>query len=180
MVAQRRKLQEDKQMKKLWLIRKDQEAVSPVIATILMVAITVVLAAVLYVMVSGILGGGTGSTKPYITFSASITQTGVSPTINATWTIASAGDPISAFSAYKVQMLQDGSTLVATAQALVAGSTLSFGATVKLKVSDLGGEGKLTAGDIFLASGMSSGHLYKMSLIWGADGSEVQSAQWQT
>jgi len=44
-------------MKKLWLIRKDEEAVSPVIATILMVAITVVLAAVLYVMVSGLLSG---------------------------------------------------------------------------------------------------------------------------
>src|SRR6267143_2877329 len=37
------------------IIRKDEEAVSPVIATILMVAITVVLAAVLYVMVSGLL-----------------------------------------------------------------------------------------------------------------------------
>ncbi len=34
------------------IIRKDEAAVSPVIATILMVAITVVLAAVLYVMVS--------------------------------------------------------------------------------------------------------------------------------
>jgi len=43
------------------IIRKDEAAVSPVIATILMVAITVVLAAVLYVMVSGLLtptGGG--------------------------------------------------------------------------------------------------------------------------
>lgn len=38
-------------MKKIWKIRKDKEGVSPVIATILMVAITVVLAAVLYVMV---------------------------------------------------------------------------------------------------------------------------------
>jgi flagellin-like protein len=37
------------------IIRKDEGAVSPVIATILMVAITVVLAAVLYVMVSGLL-----------------------------------------------------------------------------------------------------------------------------
>jgi flagellin-like protein len=43
------------------IIRKDERAVSPVIATILMVAITVVLAAVLYVMVSGLLvGPGTG------------------------------------------------------------------------------------------------------------------------
>jgi flagellin-like protein len=38
-------------MKKVW---KNEEAVSPVIATILMVAITVVLAAVLYVMVMNI------------------------------------------------------------------------------------------------------------------------------
>ncbi len=44
-------------MKKMWKIRKDKSAVSPVIATILMVAITVVLAAVLYVMVMGF---GTG------------------------------------------------------------------------------------------------------------------------
>jgi len=36
-------------------IRYDRQAVSPVIATILLVAITVVLAAVLYVMVSGLL-----------------------------------------------------------------------------------------------------------------------------
>jgi len=43
-------------MKKIWKIRKDKEGVSPVIATILMVAITVVLAAVLYVMVMGIGG----------------------------------------------------------------------------------------------------------------------------
>ena len=39
------------------IIRKDEQAVSPVIATILMVAITVVLAAVLYVMVSGLISG---------------------------------------------------------------------------------------------------------------------------
>jgi flagellin-like protein len=37
------------------VIHKDEAAVSPVIATILMVAITVVLAAVLYVMVSGLI-----------------------------------------------------------------------------------------------------------------------------
>src|SRR5437899_3068915 len=55
---QRRKPQEDKTMNRI--IRKDEAAVSPVIATILMVAITVVLAAVLYVMVSGLLVGPGG------------------------------------------------------------------------------------------------------------------------
>ena len=50
-------------MKKIWKTRKEEEGVSPVIATILMVAITVVLAAVLYVMVVG-LGGGPPPTPP--------------------------------------------------------------------------------------------------------------------
>ena len=45
-------------MKRIWKTRRNEEAVSPVIATILMVAITVVLAAVLYVMVIGFGGGG--------------------------------------------------------------------------------------------------------------------------
>ncbi len=49
-------------MKNTWNIRKKEDAVSPVIATILMVAITVVLAAVLYVMVIGF--GGDGSSTP--------------------------------------------------------------------------------------------------------------------
>ncbi|MEM0449665.1 MAG: type IV pilin N-terminal domain-containing protein [Methanomassiliicoccales archaeon] len=52
-------------MKKIWSMRK-KDGVSPVIATILMVAITVVLAAVLYVMVMGFGGGQSGQT-PTIT-----------------------------------------------------------------------------------------------------------------
>jgi len=47
--------------KRTLVLKRDEEGVSPVIATILMVAITVVLAAVLYVMVSGLInptGGG--------------------------------------------------------------------------------------------------------------------------
>jgi archaeal type IV pilus assembly protein PilA len=53
-------------MKKMWKIKKDKSAVSPVIATILMVAITVVLAAVLYVMVMGF-GGSNGGNAPAVT-----------------------------------------------------------------------------------------------------------------
>ncbi len=55
------------------IIRKDEEAVSPVIATILMVAITVVLAAVLYVMVSGLITSP-GSTPKQV--GAAITSSG--------------------------------------------------------------------------------------------------------
>src|SRR5437899_8980133 len=49
----RRKPQEDRTMKSI--IRKDEAAVSPVIATILMVSITVAFAAVLFVLVSRLL-----------------------------------------------------------------------------------------------------------------------------
>src|SRR5205809_6175098 len=61
------------------VIRKDEAAVSPVIATILMVAITVVLAAVLYVMVSGLISPVSGN-KPLVTFS-SVTQSSGNATI---------------------------------------------------------------------------------------------------
>lgn len=67
-------------MKKIWNMRKDSSAVSPVIATILMVAITVVLAAVLYVMVLGL--GTTGSITPTIGTNKGTTAT------NTTWTVS--------------------------------------------------------------------------------------------
>src|SRR5947209_18991978 len=61
------------------IIKNDEAAVSPVIATILMVAITVVLAAVLYVMVSGLISP-VGGNKPLVTFS-SVTQSSGNATI---------------------------------------------------------------------------------------------------
>jgi flagellin-like protein len=63
-----KKPQEDKTMRTPWL-RPNKNAVSPVIGTILMVAITVVLAAVLYVMVTGLVTSP-GQTKPTVTLSA--------------------------------------------------------------------------------------------------------------
>src|SRR5882672_11997167 len=50
-------------------IRPNKKAVSPVIGTILMVAITVVLAAVLYVMVTGLVGPPQGQ-KPNLVLTA--------------------------------------------------------------------------------------------------------------
>ena len=68
-------------MKKMWKL--NNKAVSPVIATILMVAITVVLAAVLYVMVMGFGDGGADETP---TGSLTVTKNG---TLNYTITLAS-------------------------------------------------------------------------------------------
>jgi flagellin-like protein len=61
-------------MKKIWTSRKNEEAVSPVIATILLVAITVVLTAVLYTMVLGIGGGSTDTTIVTLTKSSTESQ----------------------------------------------------------------------------------------------------------
>ncbi len=63
-------------MRTIGAIRKDRKAVSPVIATILMVAITVVLAAVLYVMVSGLVAGP-GATPSAIGVSVSQSSNGL-------------------------------------------------------------------------------------------------------
>ena len=72
--------------------RKNKSAVSPVIGTILMVAITVVLAAVLYVMVAGlgpgnapqnvtmVLQGGSWNSGSLVFSVTSITQSNVDPT----------------------------------------------------------------------------------------------------
>ncbi|MFQ5552152.1 MAG: archaellin/type IV pilin N-terminal domain-containing protein [Thermoplasmata archaeon] len=63
-------------MRTIGAIRRDRKAVSPVIATILMVAITVVLAAVLYVMVSGLVSGP-GSTPNAIGVSVGQSSNGL-------------------------------------------------------------------------------------------------------
>ncbi len=70
------------------IVRKNEEAVSPVIATILMVAITVVLAAVLYVMVSGLI------TSPGSTPTAWGVNVGRS-TDGTNWTVAFTSVPAS-------------------------------------------------------------------------------------
>lgn len=76
-------------MKKMW--KKNSKAVSPVIATILMVAITVVLAAVLYVMVMGMSGGdeenaptGVLGTPVVSGTNTTITITSISPATDIT------------------------------------------------------------------------------------------------
>ena len=68
-----------KLMRKNW---KDRKGVSPVIATILMVAITVVLAAVLYVMVMGF-GGDSGGQAPTVSTAKNIDAKRVVITIDS-------------------------------------------------------------------------------------------------
>lgn len=155
------------------VIRKDEEAVSPVIATILMVAITVVLAAVLYVMVSGLLVGP-GATKPVITF-GSFSQSGTS----VTFSVAETSQAVS-YSNYKVNLKVN--TTFGSAKALAASGTLTalgtiLGDAYTVTYQDVGGDNTVNAGDQFTVGGLQSSSQYQFLLLW-SDGSQIQEKSW--
>ncbi len=164
------------------IIRKDEEAVSPVIATILMVAITVVLAAVLYVMVSGLIGGPTTS-KPVVSFT-----TGVPVTNGEQLTIASASQQVGPAN-YKVNLQVNSTAGSAVAMPLTGGSsvTVTVGAPISTSFTvtwtDIGGEKTLNGGDSFTvthaAPGMPAASSYTFYLLW-SDGSQITSTTFST
>lgn len=138
-------------MKKIWAIRKDAEAVSPVIATILMVAITVVLAAVLYVMVLGF-GGSTANT-PAATYSKDTITNGKKITIVSITNKEVPWDDLTI-------QLSDGTNIVTwlpakTDLSTTGGDSMNYTAkalgsiTVCCWVYDLVGNGVISGGDNF-------------------------------
>ncbi|MEM4276206.1 MAG: archaellin/type IV pilin N-terminal domain-containing protein [Thermoplasmata archaeon] len=169
-------------MKKIWAIRKDSEAVSPVIATILMVAITVVLAAVLYVMVLGF--GGTSSTPSIQKLRGSTVTNGykielTNPTSEVKW------DDVSSI------QLTDGTNTVAwsnissTKQSSGTPAIGKYGGktlgtlTVFLNITDLAGDGKVSQGDylVFTTGGgsFSSTATYTLTMLYRTTGGSLIS-----
>ena len=158
------------------VIRKDEAAVSPVIATILMVAITVVLAAVLYVMVSGLLTP-VGSNKPVLTFA----QPALGSDNNVTLPIASVSQAV-AETNYRVN-LQVGTNTGSAVAIAAAGSAFSVvvsGTTYRVTWTDIGGESNLNGGDTLRVTGngvrLPAGS-YTLFLLWN-DGSQIQTSTW--
>jgi len=140
-------------MKKIWKMRKNREAVSPVIATILMVAITVVLAAVLYVMVMGF--GTSGQNTPTGSFSSATSLSATSE---------------------KVQFgVITPDTKVADIKIIVVGATNStevFSATLAASMghgatfTQLGGSAnKVASGDYLTLTGLGVG-TYQVSMVF--------------
>lgn len=132
-------------MKKIWKIRRDEEAVSPVIATILMVAITVVLAAVLYIMVTGMTSGPS-------------TLDSVGGTLNSvsngwTFTCTSGTKDFPESSTY-VQVVSETGALV-TNRTLISAMDGSESANVTWY--DNNADGKLNAGDSLFIDGGATG-----------------------
>lgn len=144
-------------------IRRNEKAVSPVIATILMVAITVVLAAVLYVMVSGLIGGTTAS-EPNVQLAQASGQGGNQ------WKIDIAGVSESKdIDSFKAILLKDGA-LWKTLDPL-------SGSATNVTFTDLGGESKLTTGDYFLVQ-CDPGSSYELSVAWRDSGNVKGSEAW--
>ncbi len=120
-------------MKKSW----SRKAVSPVIATILMVAITVVLAAVLYVMVMGF-GGNNTPTAPAVTLTKESALgrevVSINPATNTSqFVLYAAGSSSNVMSAFV----------------------------------DAGSDGKVTTGDYFNLASLTAGTTYNFVWISG-------------
>ena len=139
-------------MKKIWRIRKDSEAVSPVIATILMVAITVVLAAVLYVMVLGF--GGTSTQPPTTSLSKKLPGPSygvkyefVNPSKTTSWDdiTIQLSDGTNSIQWAPVKADLSGSSTVIKAYAAKTLGTVS----VWCNITDLIGNGNVNGGDAF-------------------------------
>ena len=151
-----------------------EEGVSPVIATILMVAITVVLAAVLYVMVIGF--GGSGTQTP----AGVITATSITDAKNQKFTF-SQFNPDAKWADLKL-LVDDGTTTWGFTMTHTAGTlnfTLATGATPTMfpSGSDLAGDNKVSAGDYISirinGNGFTTGQTYKVQILYIPTGNKV-------
>ena len=160
-------------MKKIWKIRKNSEAVSPVIATILMVAITVVLAAVLYVMVMGF-NTGTNNTP-----TGAFTGTPASVTGGYKMSFGAFSQDVK-FVDSKVVLTVGG--VAQAAQAMTAPPSVNtFTAnslTNTITWTDLGADGKISVGDSLILGGTTAGALasgvtYTVTLLYASTGGQM-------
>lgn len=152
-------------MKKIWKMRKD--AVSPVIATILMVAITVVLAAVLYVMVMGFSGPGQQTPTGAFTMAEKTDAKHIKYQFGEI-------QPETSFINCKIRVEGPGITTTTVDYAtFAANKTVEAG--VFLLATDLASDGKISVGDymqVHTAGALASG-TYKLTLIYTPTGGAI-------
>lgn len=172
-------------MKRSWILRRGEEAVSPVVGTILLVAITMILVAVLFVMASNL--GGTTHTPAVLTLDTDTVPYGymvklTEPTSDVKW-----GD----VSIY----LSDGANTAVwsnfTTEDMVGspgprtwhyGSPIALGSLqVYLNITDLAGNGQMNRGDylVFTTSSLntfSPAVRYEMTILHEPTGGSMLTA----
>ena len=162
-------------MKRKSFIRKDEEGVSPVIATILMVAITVVLAAVLYIMVIGL--APTGSVIPTGTWGAK------TPVSNTAYDIDFGKvNPEPKPLDLELILIRNG-----TDEGKYSFASNNDGALIRtgedvgtLTYADLADNQKVNIGDQLKMTGLSPRSDYTLKMIWSSTGDQITSTSFTT
>lgn len=150
-------------MERAWI--RNDVAVSPVIATILMVAITVVLAAVLYAMVAIFVDIDEEPPGQVL-----MTKEPIGPDI---WEFRVTSTPTNEeLSFYKVIILKN-ETRVHTMDPLEEVSKGEY------RFTDLDDGGKLTSGDRFIIT-CEPGSRYELNIFWRESGNVRGSVDWET
>ena len=167
-------------MKKMWKRKKDKSAVSPVIATILMVAITVVLAAVLYVMVMGF--GGTQTSTPSGSFTIAAGTTSGTVTFSQI-------NPVVKYTDCKITVIDNtvgtNGLIVTNAMTAATGATTAPMTAGAVQIAGAGfnpsQNGQISVGDTLkLTNSVGAefviGHSYTVSLLYIPSGGIIASA----
>ncbi len=163
------------------ILRAHCDAVSPVVAEILLVAITVVLAAVIYIMASGLLGSHS-TPAPVIALAGPNAYSGGS--YNTTFTVAGASQSLAILN-YKFNLRVGqtyGNATAFGASGIPASITVS-GITYRVTWRDTDGGGTLTQGDSITISGngVSLPPLTSFDFILVfSDGNEITHQTWTT
>ena len=163
-------------MKKKTFIRRDEEGVSPVIATILMVAITVVLAAVLYIMVIAIPGGGVqpptgawGAKKVLSSTEVNVDFARVTPEQRPIDLKILLVRNVTIEGAYSFASNDDGTLM------LLSGTDVGT-----LTYSDLVDNGKVNIGDRILMTNLMPDSEYTLHMIWAQNGDRIAQTTFST
>ena len=143
----------------------DERGVSPVIAVILMVAITVVLAAVLYVMVMGIIGGG--DTQPF-QVSMRWQETNDEPGTYSGTILSKLGKSPN-IADIDIGIISDNGVGSKKLNEIKAEGNWTVGPIV-VNYYDMNNDNKLGAQDIFIISGLSPGDTVRLTR---EDGGEI-------
>lgn len=171
-------------VKKCWAIRRDAEAVSPVIGTILMVSITIILVAVLFVMVVGL--GGNNFTPSVLVLDKSSVANGykvqfTNPTGEIKWGDVyiqlSEGANITSWTNLTTEDLVSSTSPIqwSYGDCLILGNLHVF-----LNVSDLTANGKINQGDsvtftTFTAPTFSTSLTYTLTIVYRPTGGMIMS-----
>lgn len=134
--------------------KEGQEAVSAVIGVILMVAITVAIAATVYVYVSGMVGGQTGST-PTIGLTATPIAGG-----SCTIQIATASSPNINWTSVTTNLNN-----------ITGGTKVTLGVTPPTT-------GNIAGGDLIRVTGLKSGQTYSLTVTYKATGGSMGTVTW--